>query len=36
LRRTIFLYAVAGRQRTPVTAMIIKMLRGANWSQFSN
>jgi DNA-binding transcriptional LysR family regulator len=36
LRRTIFLYAVAGRQRTPVAAMIIKMLRGANWSQFSN
>lgn len=36
LRRTIFLYGVAGRQWTPVAAMIMKMLRGANWSQFSN
>ena len=36
LRRTIFLYGVAGRQRTPVATIIMKMLRGANWSQFSN
>jgi DNA-binding transcriptional LysR family regulator len=35
LQRTIFLYGVAGRQRTPVATLIMKMLRGANWSQFS-
>ena len=36
LRRTIFLYGVAGRQRTPVATSIMKSLRGADWSQFSN
>ncbi len=36
LQRTIFLYGVAGRQRTPVATLIMKMLRGANWSQFSH
>jgi DNA-binding transcriptional LysR family regulator len=36
LRRTVFLYGVAGRQRTAVATMIMKMLRGADWSQFVN
>jgi DNA-binding transcriptional LysR family regulator len=36
LRRTIYLYAVAGRQRTPVATSIMKSLRGADWSQFSS
>jgi DNA-binding transcriptional LysR family regulator len=31
LQRTIFLYGVAGRQRTPVAATFMKMLRAANW-----
>jgi len=31
LRRTVYLYGVAGRERTPVAATIMKMLRGANW-----
>jgi len=35
LRRTVFLYAVAGRQRTPVANMIMKMLRGADWSRYA-
>src|SRR5580692_10066665 len=34
-RRTVFLYGVAGRQRTPVANMIMKMLRGADWSQYT-
>jgi DNA-binding transcriptional LysR family regulator len=36
LRRTIFLYGVAGRQRSPVANLIMKMLRSASWSQYSN
>jgi DNA-binding transcriptional LysR family regulator len=36
LRRTVHLYGVAGRQRTPVANTIMKMLRGANWSRFAN
>ena len=36
LRRTIYLYGVAGRQRSPVANLIMKMLRCANWSQYSN
>jgi DNA-binding transcriptional LysR family regulator len=31
LRRQVFLYGVAGRQRTPVAATFMKMLRAANW-----
>jgi DNA-binding transcriptional LysR family regulator len=31
LRRTICLYGVAGRQRTAVAALFMKMLRAANW-----
>jgi DNA-binding transcriptional LysR family regulator len=35
LRRTVSLYGVAGRQRTPVANMIMKMLRAADWSRYS-
>lgn len=31
LTRTVCLYGVAGRQRTPVAATFMKMLRAANW-----
>jgi DNA-binding transcriptional LysR family regulator len=34
-RRTVFLYGVAGRQRTPVANMIMKMLRAADWSRYA-
>lgn len=36
LRRTVCLYGVAGRQRTPIASAIVKMLRAANWSRYSN
>jgi DNA-binding transcriptional LysR family regulator len=36
LRRTVFLYGVAGRQRTAVASAIMKMLRGANWDKRLN
>jgi DNA-binding transcriptional LysR family regulator len=36
LRRTVSLYSVAGRQRTPVANMILKMLRAADWSRYSS
>jgi DNA-binding transcriptional LysR family regulator len=32
LKRTVFLYGIAGRQRTPVAATFMKMLRSANWA----
>jgi DNA-binding transcriptional LysR family regulator len=32
LRRTVYLYAVAGRERTPVASAVLKMLRAADWS----
>jgi DNA-binding transcriptional LysR family regulator len=35
LRRTVSLYGVAGRQRTPVANMISKMLRAADWSRYA-
>jgi DNA-binding transcriptional LysR family regulator len=31
LERTVCLYGVAGRQRTPIAATFMKMLRAANW-----
>src|SRR4029079_15335457 len=31
LARTVSLYGVAGRQRTPIAATFMKMLRAANW-----
>ena len=36
LKRTVFLYGVAGRERTPVANMMLKMLRSADWSRFAN
>lgn len=36
LRRPVQLYGVAGRQRTAVAALIMKMLRAANWSRHLN
>jgi DNA-binding transcriptional LysR family regulator len=36
LRRTVSLYGVAGRQRTPVANMIMKMLRAADWSRYTS
>ena len=35
LRRTVSLSGVAGRQRTPVANMIMKMLRAADWSRYA-
>ena len=32
LRRTVSLYAVAGRERSPAAAALAKLLRAANWS----
>jgi hypothetical protein len=29
------LYGVAGRQRTPVANMMMKMLRAADWSRYA-
>jgi DNA-binding transcriptional LysR family regulator len=34
LRRTVYVYGVAGRQRSPVAAAILKMLRAADWSRY--
>jgi len=36
LRRTVYLYGVAGRERTAVASAILKMLRAANWSRYAN
>jgi DNA-binding transcriptional LysR family regulator len=33
LRRTVSLYAVAGRERTPAAAALMKLLRAADWSE---
>jgi DNA-binding transcriptional LysR family regulator len=33
LRRTVSLYAVAGRERTPAAAALVKLLRAADWSE---
>lgn len=35
LRRTVSLYGVAGRQRTPVANMIMKILRAVDWSRYA-
>jgi len=35
LRRTVYLYGVAGRQRTPMASAILKMLRAADWSRYT-
>jgi DNA-binding transcriptional LysR family regulator len=34
--RTVYVYGVAGRQRTPVASTILKMLRASDWSRFVN
>jgi DNA-binding transcriptional LysR family regulator len=36
LRRTVYLYGVAGRQRTAVASAILKMLRAADWSRYGS
>jgi DNA-binding transcriptional LysR family regulator len=36
LRRTVFLYGVAGRQRTPVANTMMKMLRGTDRSRYAS
>jgi DNA-binding transcriptional LysR family regulator len=36
LRRTVFLYGVAGRQRTPVASTLMKMLRASDWSRYAD
>jgi DNA-binding transcriptional LysR family regulator len=36
LNRTVYLYGVAGRQRTAVATTIMKMLRAANWAKALN
>jgi DNA-binding transcriptional LysR family regulator len=35
-QRTVFVYGVAGRQRTPVANMMLKLLRSADWSRYAN
>jgi DNA-binding transcriptional LysR family regulator len=35
-RRTIYLYGVAGRERTAVASAILKMLRAASWSRHAS
>jgi hypothetical protein len=32
MRRTVAVYAVAGRLRSPVATAMLNMLRGADWS----
>jgi DNA-binding transcriptional LysR family regulator len=36
LSRTVYLYGVAGRQRSPVAATMLKLLRASDWSRFTN
>jgi DNA-binding transcriptional LysR family regulator len=36
LSRTVYVYGVAGRQRTPVASAMLKMLRAYNWSTHLN
>ncbi len=35
LRRAVCLYSVAGRQRSPATTALIKLMRASDWSPFS-
>jgi hypothetical protein len=35
VKRTVYLYGVAGRQRTAVAAAMMKMLRAYDWSRFA-
>ncbi len=36
LRRTVYLYGVAGRQRTAVASAAMKLLRACNWSKYAS
>jgi DNA-binding transcriptional LysR family regulator len=36
LRRTVYLYGVAGRERTAVASAVLKMLRAADWSRHTD
>jgi DNA-binding transcriptional LysR family regulator len=36
LSRTVYLYGVAGRQRTAVGSAMLKMLRASDWSSYAN
>ena len=36
LNRSVYLYGVAGRERTPVASAVLKMLRAADWSRYAN
>jgi DNA-binding transcriptional LysR family regulator len=36
LSRTVYLYAVAGRERTAVATAALKLLRAGNWSKYAN
>jgi DNA-binding transcriptional LysR family regulator len=36
LSRSVYLYGVAGRQRSVVSATMMKMVRAANWSRFAD
>jgi DNA-binding transcriptional LysR family regulator len=36
LQRTVYLYGVAGRERTPVASAAMKLLRACNWSKALN
>ena len=36
LKRTVYLYGVAGRQRTAAAIAILKMLRAADWSRYAS
>jgi DNA-binding transcriptional LysR family regulator len=35
-RRTVYIYGVAGRQRSAAASAILAMIRSANWSQYEN
>jgi DNA-binding transcriptional LysR family regulator len=36
LDRSVYLYGVAGRERTPVASAVLKMLRAADWSRYAS
>jgi DNA-binding transcriptional LysR family regulator len=36
MRRTVYLYGVAGRERTAVASAILKLLRATDWSRQTN
>jgi DNA-binding transcriptional LysR family regulator len=36
LRRTVYLYGIAGRERTAVASAVLKLLRAADWSRYAS